>query len=391
MSRINFRKLFFVLGIVMFAGSLSAQHSDSLHHAQTSTEDHHATEENAFGSAEIIHHVSDDLGLHIIGDVSIPLPVIIYEPGVGLDIFSSAAFHHAHGLVRGKYYSHHGKLVIPNLTNGEMTHDEAGHVVGKHEARLTDLFTGNPNVFYNFSVTKNVFGIFLAMALLIFLFTSVAKKYVGREGEAPKGLQNAIEPLVMFVRDEVVKPAIGEKHYQRFLPYLLTVFFFIWMSNLLGLVPFLGGLNVTGNIAVTFTLAFMVMVVQVWNGNKNFWGHIFWFPGVPVPVKIILAVIEFIGLFTKPFSLMIRLFANITAGHIIIMSIIGITFAFSSSPALGFGVGLLTSLFSVAMFTLELLVAAIQAYIFTLLASLMLGAAVEEHHHHEDHGTSHAH
>ena len=155
--------------------------------------------------------------------------------------------------------------------------------------------------------------------------------------------------------------------------------------------PFLGGLNVTGNIAVTFTLAFMVLGVQIFNGNKNFWGHIFWFPGVPVPVKIVLAIIEFIGLFSKPFSLMIRLFANITAGHIIIMSIIGITFAFSANSAVGYSVGLVTSLFSVAMFTLELLVAAIQAYIFTLLASLMLGAAVEEHHHHEDHGTSHAH
>jgi F-type H+-transporting ATPase subunit a len=227
--------------------------------------------------------------------------------------------------------------------------------------------------------------------LLVLLFGYVAKMCAARKGEAPKGLQNAIEPLVLFVRDEVVKPAIGEKHYQRFLPYLLTVFFFIWISNLLGLVPFLGGLNVTGNIAVTFTLAFMVLGVQIFNGNKNFWGHIFWFPGVPVPVKIVLAIIEFIGLFSKPFSLMIRLFANITAGHIIIMSIIGITFAFSANSAVGYTVGLVTSLFSVAMFTLELLVAAIQAYIFTLLASLMLGAAVEEHHHHEDHGTSHAH
>jgi F-type H+-transporting ATPase subunit a len=281
--------------------------------------------------------------------------------------------------------------VIPALENGQMMHDDHGHVLGKNEARLTDLFTGNDLIFYNFSITKNVFGIFLAMVLLVLLFGYVAKMCAARKGEAPKGLQNAIEPLVLFVRDEVVKPAIGEKHYQRFLPYLLTVFFFIWISNLLGLVPFLGGLNVTGNIAVTFTLAFMVLGVQIFNGNKNFWGHIFWFPGVPVPVKIVLAIIEFIGLFSKPFSLMIRLFANITAGHIIIMSIIGITFAFSANSAVGYTVGLVTSLFSVAMFTLELLVAAIQAYIFTLLASLMLGAAVEEHHHHEDHGTSHAH
>ena len=166
---------------------------------------------------------------------------------------------------------------------------------------------------------------------------------------------------------------------------MLTIFFFIWINNLLGLIPFLGGLNVTGNIAVTFALAAIVLVVQLAVANKNFWGHIFWFPGVPVPVKLLLLIIEFIGLLTKPFSLMIRLFANISAGHIIIMSIIGITFAFQS--VVGHTVGVVTSLFTVAMLILELLVAAIQAYIFTLLGSLMLGAAVEEH----DHSHEHAH
>lgn len=391
MSKMFKKSVLFVLGILCLSLPVQAQTGDVEHPVPT----HHSHEadshekKDAFGADEIIHHVSDDFGLHIIGDFSIPLPVIIYESGKGLDIFSSSELHHAHGLVRGRYLYEHGKLIIPELKNGEIQYDEHGHVVGKKEARLGDLLSGNKDVYYNFSITKNVFGVFLAFILLVLIFTTVAKAYRRREGMAPTGFQNAMEPLILFVRDEVVKPSIGEKHYMRFMPYLLTVFFFIWISNLLGLIPFIGGLNVTGNIAVTFTLAFMVLIVQVINGNKNFWGHIFWFPGVPVPVKIILAVIEFIGLFTKPFSLMIRLFANITAGHIIIMSIIGITFAFSAKPAVGYSVGILTSLFSVAMFTLELLVAAIQAYIFTLLASLMLGSAVEEHHHHDEHVHAH--
>jgi F-type H+-transporting ATPase subunit a len=338
-----------------------------------SVDQSHSAEESKFGADEIIHHVSDDIGLHIIGDVSIPLPVIIYTSQYGLALFSSSVFHHADHSepYLGIYSYEHGKLRV--WYNNEPF----------SEARLTDLLTGNNAVFYNFSITKNVLGIILSGILLFILFVGVARRYRPGVHEAPRGLQNAMEPLVLFVRDEVVKPSVGEKHYLSFLPFFLTVFFFIWINNLLGLVPFLGGLNVTGNIAVTMTLAVMVLVVQVASANKHFWGHIFWFPGVPVPVKLVLAIIEVVGLFTKPFSLMIRLFANITAGHIIIMSIIGITFAYQG--AVGYTVGIATSVFSVAMFMLELLVAAIQAYIFTLLAALMIGAAVEEPHHHTQH------
>jgi F-type H+-transporting ATPase subunit a len=353
--------------------------------ASLTARDDSGHDEPKFGTDAIIHHVSDDFGLHIIGDFSIPLPVILYSKPHGLEIFSSSAFHHAHGeLINGHWHYDHGKLSLigPNEDSTPWT-----------EARLGDLFTGNKAVFYNFSVTKNVAGILLSILLMVLIFSSVAKAYRRREGMAPTGFQNFVEVIVVFVRDQVVKPSIGEKHYGRFMPYMLTVFFFIWINNLLGLVPFLGGLNVTGNIAVTMTLAVLVLVVQIANGNKHFWGHIFWFPGVPVPVKLLLAVIEFIGLFTKPFSLMIRLFANITAGHIIIMSIIGITFAYKG--VVGHSVGVLTSVFSVAMFALELLVAVIQAYIFTLLGSLMIGAAVEEghheHHHETEGGVSHVH
>lgn len=346
-------------------------------------------------SAFILHHVSDDYTFQILGDkeketgldISLPLPVIIYDPSSGFDMFMSSAFdhpdHETH-LVRGKYYYHHGSLVIPELVDGHLQYDEHGHVIGKTEAKLTSL--GSSGVFYNFSITKNVFGLFLSMGLLFLIFISVARAYKKRGDDvAPRGMQNAMEALILFVKNEIAVPFIGEKKTPKFLPYLLTIFFFIWINNLLGLIPiFPGSANVSGNIAFTFTLAFLSLVLVFAFGNKNFWGHIFWYPGVPVPVKLLLAVLEFLGVFTKPFSLMIRLFANITAGHIIIMSIIGITFITKS-----YVVGGVTSVFSVVMFVLELLVAAIQAYIFTLLTAQMIGAATEEAHHGHAHEEAH--
>lgn len=367
------------------------EHADDpaaeVHHAEEHTANHeanaHGEEKLDFG-AFIKHHIADDYVFHIIGDITFPLPVIIYEPGKGFDVFMSSAFHHAdeNHLTRGKYYYHHGKLYIPELDeNGHIVMDEHGHPVGKHEATLGDLITGNKHVFYNFSITKNVFGLLLSVVLLLVIFLSVAKAYKENPGKAPRGLQGAMEPLILFVQNEIAIPFIGEKKYAKFLPYLLTLFFFIWINNLLGLIPiFPGSANVTGNIAVTMTLALFSLIMVLINGNKHFWGHLLNPPGVPFPVKIILVPIEIIGIFTKPFSLMIRLFANITAGHIIIMSIIGITFIVQS-----YVVGVVTSVFSVAMFTLELLVAAIQAYIFTLLTAQMIGGAVEEGHGHGDH------
>lgn len=369
--------------------SVSAQsgHGDPENHENTpgvvltEHEKDSSTEEELdyFGSF-VFHHISDDYMFHVFDKTYFHLPVILYIPGQGLDMFMSGALNRpdANHLVRGKYYYHHGKLVVAETDDhGHVKMDEHGHPVGKTEAKLGDLITGNKNVFYNFSITKNVFGVMLACIIMILIFLTVAKKYKKNPGKAPSGFQGAMEMVIAYVKDEVVKPSIGPK-YEKFLPYMLTLFFFIWINNLMGLVPlFPGSANVTGNIAVTFTLAFFSLVLQVINANKNFWGHIFWFPGVPVPVKILLAVIEFIGLFTKPFSLMIRLFANITAGHIIIMSVIGISFVMKNAP-----LGIATSLFSVAMFTLEMLVAVIQAYIFTLLTSLMIGSAVEEHHDH---------
>lgn len=333
-------------------------------------------------SGFILHHVSDDYSFHLVGDYYVWLPVIIYD-GNGFDVFSSKELHHPDHethLTKGKYYYHHGKLTIPELKDGQVQFDEHGHAIGKTEAKLTSI--GSPNVFYNFSITKNVFGLFLSISLMFIIFISVARAYKKRGTDvAPRGLQNAMEALIIFVKTEIAEPFIGKEKTPKFLPYLLTVFFFIWINNLLGLIPiFPGSANVSGNIAFTFTLAFLSLCLVFIFGKKHFWGHIFWYPGVPVPVKLLLAVLEFLGVFTKPFSLMIRLFANITAGHIIIMSIIGITFITQNLI-----VGGVTSVFSVVMFVLELLVAAIQAYIFTLLTAQMIGAAVEEpHHKHEE-------
>ena len=205
----------------------------------------------------------------------------------------------------------------------------------------------------------------------------MARFYKKQDGHSsPKGVASFMEPIVVFVRDEIAKNNIG-RHYNRFVPLLLTFFFFIWINNVLGLIPiFPGGANLTGNIAVTMVLALVVMVVTNLNGNKNYWSHIFWMPGVPVAVKPLLAVVEFIGIFTKPFSLMIRLFANITAGHIIVLSLISLIFIFETvlvSP-----VSVLLTLF---ISVLEILVTALQAYIFTLLTALYIGAALQEHHH----------
>ncbi len=234
---------------------------------------------------------------------------------------------------------------------------------------------------YDLSITKNVASMLLAFVILLLLFTSVARAYTRRPGQTPRGLQSFMEPLILFVRDEIAKPNLGH-HYARFTPYLLTLFFFIWVNNLLGLLP--GAANVTGNIAVTMVLALLSLIITNINGNKSYWGHIFWPPGIPTPVKVILIPVEIISIFTKPFALMIRLFANITAGHIIIMSILCLIFLFSENgmnAGAGFGVSFASVPFAIFLYTLELLVAAIQAFIFTMLTALFIGQAMPEDHH----------
>jgi F-type H+-transporting ATPase subunit a len=209
------------------------------------------------------------------------------------------------------------------------------------------------------------------VVLMLWLFVSIAKSYKKNNG-VPKGIAGFLEPIILYIRDEIAIPNIGEKHYARYMNYLLTVFFFVWFFNLVGLTPL--GINVTGNIAITFGLAIITFLITQFTANKNYWKHIFWMPGVPVPMKIILAPIELLGVIIKPFALMIRLYANIFAGHTVLMSLVGLMFIFNN----WFGSSL-SFFLSFAISLIELLVALLQAYIFTMLSALYFGFAVEEH------------
>lgn len=208
------------------------------------------------------------------------------------------------------------------------------------------------------------------------MFT-MAKYYRKNGAVAPKGIAKFLEPLVLLVQDDIAKANIGEKKHKKFVPFLLTAFFFILLNNLLGMIPiFPGGANLTGNISVTFFLALCTLLITVFSGNKNYWRHIFATPGVPIPILIIMVPIEIVGIFTKPIALMIRLFANITAGHIIILALISLVFINKSIAW-----GALSVPLSLFISILEVLVAFLQAYLFTMLSALFIGAAVEDAHH----------
>jgi F-type H+-transporting ATPase subunit a len=291
--------------------------------------------------------------------IGAPLPVILWDGG--LQVFSSSKFNHGETVaeVNGNYYKVYHNKIYKTDAEGTISYDEAHHPTN---AKPLD-----------FSITKNVVFIFLVGLLMLFMFSRMAKNY--KKSAVPTGLGRLLEPIILYIRDDIAIPNIGKKHYKRYMSYLLTIFFFVWIINLLGLTPL--GVNVTNNIAVTLALALMTYFITTFSGNKDYWKHIFWMPGVPTLMKIILAPIELLGTFIKPFSLMIRLYANITAGHIVLMSIIGLMFIFKNwigSP-LSFGLAFALSL-------LELLVAALQAYIFTMLSALYFGSAVEEHDHH---------
>lgn len=323
--------------------------------------------------SHINHHVLDAHDFTFFSDsqagvhYGFPLPVILWDEG--LHIFSSSDFHHAaHGAVasNGKYYvlNHHDGKIYRTDSNGTLTEDEkTGHPTN---VRPVDL-----------SITKSVLFIMITALLMFFLFTRLAKSYA-KNGGIPQGAVRFFEPLVVFVRDEIAIPNIGEKNYKKYMSYLLTIFFFILFLNLFGLTPL--GVNVTGNFTITFSLAILTFLITNLTANKNYWGHIFWMPGVPKVMRLVLAPIELLGVFIKPFSLMIRLYANIFAGHIVLMSILGLMFIFKSwiGSSLSFGLAFVLSI-------LEILVAFLQAYIFTMLSALYFGAANEEHHHEEAH------
>ncbi|MEO6883487.1 MAG: F0F1 ATP synthase subunit A [Bacteroidia bacterium] len=326
-------------------------------------------EKPAFNASEfIMGHVKDNHEWHIAGDIAIPLPVILYSPA-GLDIFLSSK------LGEGKIYK--GKQ------NYKL---EGSKIVVINDAGTFDAAATNK--LFDISVTKNVVALFISLFLILWVFISVANSYVRNKGKAPKGLQSFIEPLVIFVRDDIAKTAIGEKKHEKYLPYILTVFFFIWINNLIGMIPvFPGGANLTGNIAITFTLAILTLIITLASSKKHYWHHIFAMPGVPVWVLIILTPIEIVGIFLKPFVLMIRLFANILAGHIVAMSFFCLIFIFANlyhSTGAGYGVSVVSILFTVFMSFLDLLEGFIQAYVFALLTAMYIGMALQEDHHHEE-------
>lgn len=295
----------------------------------------------------IMHHVLDDYQYEIMHGLVIPLPVILYTEKNGLVIFSSSnLFDDDHvpleeGYNGFKYY--HGKLKPID-----------------QDASYVDL-----------SITKNVAFLILTATLMIYVFISVAKGY-SKKNSAPKGIQALFEPVIIFVRDDIVKPNIGE-NYEKYLPYMLTLFFFIFFGNVLGLMP--GAANLTGNIAVTLSLALFTFIITNFSGNKHYWKHIFWTPGIPIIMRVIILPIELIGVFSKPISLMIRLFAAITAGHIVLLSFIGLIFIFQS-----YFVGVMSALFVVGLNLVELMVAGIQAYVFTMFSSVYIGLATEDGH-----------
>ena len=336
----------------------------------------------------IKHHLKDAHYFELFHGAKMPLPIIVWDNGI--QFFLSSDFKK----VEVK------EVTAPDSTITFVPLSESDTVAKKNTDYLYESKSSNYSIFHgkivaakhgdmllklnsdgkkklvshssliDFSITKNVLMTLLICGLIFFLFTGLSKSY--KKGPIPSGFGRLLEPLVLFIRDDIAIPNIGEKHYKRYMSYLLTVFFFIWIVNLAGMTPL--GINITGNIAITFSLALITYLITQFTANKNYWGHIFWMPGVPVPMKFVLMPIELLGTIIKPFSLMIRLYANITAGHVVLMSLIGLVFFASNLFAFG-------SFFGLTLFlgVIELLVAFLQAYIFTMLTALYFGAAVEEH------------
>ena len=363
--------IIFALTIAGFT-SLTAQqsHEDKSAHA---TNTH---EEKSFDAGKyVMNHIADSYDWHIVsfGDkhISIPLPIILYSKkpelheGKSFHVFMSSRFHHAHSAYKGFQISHseefEGKIV-------EI--DSYGHEIGKP---------------IDISITKTVAGLFVSVIILLWLVFSVVSAAKRNKGKAPTGVQNLLEPLILFIRDEVAKPAIGDKKFEKYMPFLLTVFFFILINNFMGLIPFPPfGANVTGNIAVTLVLALFTFTITTINGNKYYWKEIYnpdvpWWLKFPIPL---MPIVELSGLITKPFVLMVRLFANMVAGHMIVTVFVSLIFIFASlmGPGAGFGISPVSIAFSVFILLLDILVSFIQAYVFTLLSAIYFGMATADHH-----------
>ena len=407
-----------------------AQHGDDVvGHDDHNTAHHGEGEESheGFKPGEfIMHHVADGHQMEW-ANFQIPLPVMLWTDD-GFTCFSSSNFYkeeneaHVHGMeghafTMGNEYimvneviyyleknggihgieekvklAEEADLLLKDIVNLEKKKVEASSIeeqaiiaeeiaaVTKKEQELREAAAlAAP---FDLSITKNVWGLLFVMVLMVFIFVRIAKRYKNREGQAPKGIQNLFEPLILFVRDDIALPSIGPAKAEKFTPFLLSVFFFIWFANLLGLIPFLVGFNIAGTMSITLVLAVVVFIITTINGNKNYWSHMLAVPGVPKWVLVLLTPIEILQMFIKPTVLMIRLTANITAGHIIILAFVSLIFLFGgNSEGAYWGVGVGLTVFMIFMYLIEFLVAFLQAYVFTLLAAIYFGAAVEEAHH----------
>lgn len=388
-------------------------------HGHSDHGDHGHAEYDPAGTA--IHHISDANVYSILDYVRIPLPMILYAPKSGWDVFLSSKFHPGHHEdghhAYKKYVMHHGsvyRISDPAFSADEAVVDNFNHKVEEKDGKPFDVYYANiegqeykldarttldggvlgggVTSFYDFSVTKNVLSMILVALLLGFFFFKAAKAYKTNPNRSPRGMQNVLETMFLYIRDEVAIPFIGKERYMKYLPLLMSIFFFVLGLNLFGQVPFLGSVNVTGNLSVTMIIALVVFVIVNINGNKHYWQHIFWMPGVPVPVKILLAGVEFMSLFIKPLTLMLRLAGNISAGHIAILSFIGLIFIFGKSGesisggAIGTAMAIPLTLF---MMAIELIVAFVQAFVFTILTASYIGAAIEDAHHGDDHAHAH--
>lgn len=369
-------KFLLIAVIALFSTTSFASESDKKHDNQNDGGRINTKEEV---EAYILHHIKDSHDFSLFSytsdegerkHIGFPLPVILWS-SEGLVTFMSSEFHHnddGHVIVEKKglkFAKIHSKIYELDKGAATLSFDETHHATNAHKI-------------LDFSITKSVVGILLIGTLLLFWFSRLAKQY--KTKQIPTGFARVLEPLVLYVRDEIARPNIGEKHYRRFTGYLLTVFFFIWVLNLAGLTPL--GFNVTGQLAVTGCLAIFTLVIYTVSGNKDYWMHMIWMPGVPALIRPVLAIIELAGaLIIKPFSLLVRLFANISAGHIVVMSLIAIMFTLKESLGVVGATGL-SLVLSFFITLIEVLVAFLQAYIFTMLSALFIGMAVAEHEHH---------
>ena len=349
--------------------------------------EHPAEPAKKFNASEVIFgHVLNGHEFHFMDidghPITLPLPIILYSPERGWTTFMSSRFEHGHK-------DHNGYALLTEHSLKERGLDKEGYSAEDIIAVNASGALDKSVKVYDLSITRNVAQMLIALILFVWIMLQVAAKYKKGQGvtSAPKGMQGLLEPVITFVRDEVAKPNLGH-HSDKYLPYLLTVFFFILVNNIFGLIP--GSANVTGNIAFTAVLGVISFVVILFSSNSHYWGHIFNPPGVPLGVKFILVPVEFLSVFIKPFALIIRLFANMVAGHIIIICLISLIFIFGElSVYAGWGASPLAVGFTIFIYFIEVLVAFLQAFIFTMLTAVFIGQAFEGEHHDEAHAAHH--